>query len=64
MANLDSNRRKPTKQAKFRLQGFALVAMLILPFFLYLAAQAQLQVVVTILLGLMAVVMVAIILVS
>ena len=52
------------KSHKLKLQSFAFIGILALPFLLYLAAQSQSEVAVTLLLGLMTLLMLAIIVVS
>lgn len=64
MANSDLDGQRFIKKHKFTLQTFAFVALLILPFFLYVAAQAQLEAIVIILLGLMTLIMLALSVIS
>jgi hypothetical protein len=52
------------KRYRSRLQALALVAIIVLPFLLYVTAQAHLETVVGVLIGLMALVMMAVIVIS
>jgi hypothetical protein len=64
MAKMDSNRQSFLKRHKATLQTIALILILALPFVLYVFAQAGQAVLITALLILMALVMVAIIIIT
>lgn len=64
MAGSGTNEQKFLKRHKSKLQTLAFAAILVLPFLLYMAAQAQHPLAVSVLVGLMAVVMLAIALIS
>ena len=61
MANSDSENRNFVERHRFKMQSFAFVAMLVLPFLLYFAAQAGDGFTVKALVGLMALVMLVVV---
>jgi hypothetical protein len=64
MAQMDSKHHSFLKQHRATLQALALILILVLPFLLYVVAQAGQTVLVTALIVLMALVVVAIIIIS
>lgn len=64
MAKPGSGKHDLVKRHKFKLEILAFGVMLVVPFLLYTAAQAQSNVVASALLGLMAITMIALVVVS
>jgi hypothetical protein len=64
MADSNSNGQGFLIRHEFKIQTLGFVSILALPFFLYLAAQAQLNFLITLLIGLKALVMLALVVVS
>ena len=64
MANVHPDNRNFAERHRFKIQTLAFVAMLVLPFLLYFAAQAQQDVLVNILIGLMALAMLTVVWIS